>query len=180
VVSDASEKRSSPERNSFASLTGRIGEPTVWEKFWPLIVLIAVGVVTLALLVPQGGKEKDGPPGEPGEKVAVADGLEYEDLSIGDGEEVKTGDTVKMQYTGKLRSNGLQFDSNVGKAPYPVTLGAGGVIKGWDMGIPGMRVGGRRKLYIPAKLAYAERGFPPDIPPNADLVFEVKVLGKVR
>jgi FKBP-type peptidyl-prolyl cis-trans isomerase len=180
VVSDAKELRSSPGRFSEASLTGRIGEPTVWEKFWPLIVLIVVGVVTLALLVPQGGKEKIDPADEPGEKVALADGLEYVEISEGEGEPVKTGDTVEMQYTGKLRSNGKQFDSNVGKAPYPVTLGESAVIKGWHLGIPGMRVGGRRKLYIPPKLAYGEQGFPPDIPPNADLVFELKVVRKVK
>jgi FKBP-type peptidyl-prolyl cis-trans isomerase len=155
--------------------------PTVLEKFWPLIVLVIVGIITLALLVPTGGKKPDDPPpAEAGEKTALPDGLEIEEITIGEGEPVKKGDSVKMEYTGTLRSNGKKFDSNVGGAPFLVTLGAGRVIKGWDEGIPGMRVGGRRKLYIPAKLAYAERGFPPDIPPNADLVFEVKVLGKVR
>jgi len=107
--------------------------------------------------------------------VTLPSGLQYEDLKIGEGPEVKTGQTVQMRYTGKFM-DGKVFDSNVGKDPYPVTLGVSSVIKGWHEGIPGMRVGGKRKLTIPPELAYGKRGFPGAIPPDATLVFDVEVL----
>jgi FKBP-type peptidyl-prolyl cis-trans isomerase len=144
------------------------------EKFWPLIVLVIVGIITLALLIPQGGGSGAG------EKLPPLTELQTEDVVVGDGEEVKAGDTVKVHYTGKLLSNGTQFDSSEGREPFQVTLGAGRVIQGWDQGIPGMRVGGRRTLKIPAKMAYGAGGSPPAIPPNADLVFDVKLLEKVK
>ncbi len=107
--------------------------------------------------------------------VTLPSGLQYEDLKIGEGPEVKTGQTVQMRYTGKF-IDGRVFDSNVGKDPYPVTLGVSSVIKGWHEGIPGMKVGGKRKLTIPPDLAYGKRGFPGAIPPDATLVFDVEVL----
>lgn len=107
--------------------------------------------------------------------VTLPNGLQYEDLKIGDGPEVAKGQTVQMRYTGKF-TDGRIFDSNVGKAPYPVTLGSSPVIKGWHEGIPGMRVGGQRRLTIPPDLAYGQRGYPGVIPPNATLVFDVEVL----
>ena len=80
-----------------------------------------------------------------------------------------------MHYTGTLM-NGTQFDSSVGKAPFEFELGKGGVIKGWDQGVPGMKVGGKRKLVIPSDLAYGENGSPPTIPPNSPLKFDVELL----
>jgi len=107
--------------------------------------------------------------------VTLPDGLQYEDLKVGTGPEVATGQTVQMRYTGTF-TDGKVFDTNVGKEPYPVTLGAGHVIKGWDEGIPGMKVGGKRRLMVPADLAYGKRGYPGFIPPDTNLVFEVEVL----
>lgn len=103
-------------------------------------------------------------------------GVKYEDLVVGDGAEAKKGDTVKVHYTGWLASNKKQFDSSIGKDPLDFTIGTRGIIAGWNEGVPGMKVGGKRKLHIPSRLAYAQRGFPPDIPPDADLVFEVELL----
>jgi FK506-binding nuclear protein len=80
-----------------------------------------------------------------------------------------------MRYIGKL-TNGKVFDKNVSGKPFSFLLGRGEVIKGWDLGIAGMKAGGERKLTIPAPLAYGKRGAPPDIPKNATLVFDVKLL----
>jgi FKBP-type peptidyl-prolyl cis-trans isomerase len=107
-------------------------------------------------------------------------GVEYEDLKVGDGAEAKKGDRVKVFYTGWLAENNKKFDSNVG-APEPIAFtlksGPGGVITGWVEGVAGMKVGGKRKLYIPSELGYGARGAGRDIPPNADLVFEVELVG---
>jgi FKBP-type peptidyl-prolyl cis-trans isomerase len=112
---------------------------------------------------------------EEGETVTTDSGLEYEDVECGDGPEVERGDLVMVYYTGTLE-DGTEFDSNRGGEPFPAMLESGGLIEGWVEGIPGMKVGGRRELTIPPELGYGEAGYPPDIPPNATLVFDVEVL----
>jgi hypothetical protein len=99
-----------------------------------------------------------------------------EDLKVGDGPEAKNGDKVKVHYTGRLLKTNFTFDSSVGKKPFDVTIGAGGVIKGWDLGLVGMKVGGKRKLTIPSKLGYGDAGSPPKIPGKATLVFDIELL----
>jgi FKBP-type peptidyl-prolyl cis-trans isomerase len=104
-------------------------------------------------------------------------GLIIEDLVIGRGATAAHGDDVVVHYVGKLLESGKQFDSSLARRdPLDFSLGAGDVIKGWDEGVPGMKVGGKRKLTIPPELAYAEHGCGGVIPPQATLVFEVELL----
>ena len=104
-------------------------------------------------------------------------GLVKEDLTAGTGAEAKTGMKVSVHYTGWLTS-GKKFDSSLDRnRPFDFKLGARQVIQGWDEGVVGMKVGGKRKLTIPPEMAYGERGFPGAIPPNSTLVFEVELLG---
>ncbi|HMD57329.1 MAG TPA: FKBP-type peptidyl-prolyl cis-trans isomerase [Solirubrobacteraceae bacterium] len=103
--------------------------------------------------------------------------LETKDLIVGTGPEAKPGDTVTVNYVGVLYSNGKVFDASWKRnEPFTFTLGKGSVIPGWDQGIPGMKVGGRRELIIPAPLAYGARGSGSTIPPNSTLVFVVDLL----
>jgi peptidylprolyl isomerase len=103
--------------------------------------------------------------------------LVVQDLIVGKGKRTTSGRSVSVQYVGVLFKNGKEFDAswngNRPGEPFNFGLGAGQVIAGWDQGLPGMRVGGRRKLIIPPDLAYGAQGFPPDIPPNAPLIFVI-------
>ena len=108
--------------------------------------------------------------------VTTPSGLKYQDLVEGTGESPKDGDTVVVHYTGWLLSL-RKFDSSVDRGqPLPFHLGKGEVIKGWDEGIAGMKVGGKRQLRIPPELAYGEAGHPPQIPQNATLIFDVQLV----
>jgi peptidylprolyl isomerase len=103
--------------------------------------------------------------------------LESFDLAPGSGRAAATGDTVHVQYTGTLM-NGTKFDSSYdhGGQPFKFTIGKGEVIKGWDQGVVGMKIGGKRRLRIPADLGYGAAGSPPSIPSNAGLVFEIEMV----
>lgn len=101
--------------------------------------------------------------------------LQIEEIKVGTGAAVTSGDTVVMHYSGTLE-NGEKFDSSYDRGqPFETRIGVGQVIEGWDMGVPGMKIGGKRKLVIPSALGYGERGVGP-IPPNATLIFEVELL----
>ena len=107
----------------------------------------------------------------------MGNGLIIEDIIIGEGEEAKDFNKVIVNYTGKLEDGSI-FDSSLkpGRSPFTFTLGSGSVIKGWDLGVKGMKVGGKRKLTIPSELGYGSRGAGGVIPPDATLIFEVELI----
>jgi len=111
-----------------------------------------------------------------GDGVKTDSGLQYWDIKTGTGAVANNGDHVKVHYTGWF-TNGKKFDSTVdANQPYSFTLGKGDVIKGWDEGIAGMKVGGKRQLRIPPELAYGDAGYKTIVPPNATLIFDVQLL----
>jgi FKBP-type peptidyl-prolyl cis-trans isomerase FkpA len=125
-----------------------------------------------------GGEPEASPPAEGEscntEPVTTDSGLVIEDLECGEGEPAMRGDTVVVHYRGSFE-DGEEFESSYGGEPFPVTIGSGMVIPGWEEGLVGMTEGGIRKLTIPPELAYGATGQGP-IPPNATLVFEIEVL----
>jgi FKBP-type peptidyl-prolyl cis-trans isomerase len=146
-----------------------------------VIVLAVTGLAYWMLETMDGGKKgsekaNNSAKFEDFQRSSAAGNLKIEDIVEGTGKTAKSGDTVVVHYTGKL-ANGKQFDSSVGRGePFEFTLGQGKVIQGWDQGIPGMKVGGKRKLIIPSELGYGARGAGADIPPYAELHFEVELL----
>ena len=107
--------------------------------------------------------------------VKEVQGVTIDDRKLGSGPAAKKGSRVEMRYIGKLES-GKVFDSNKKGKPFSFKLGAGEVIKGWDIGVAGMAVGGERRLTIPAHHGYGKKGAPPEIPPNSKLIFDIKCL----
>jgi peptidylprolyl isomerase len=109
--------------------------------------------------------------------VTTSSGLTYVDEVVGSGAQPAKGKRVSVHYTGRL-TNGKKFDSSVDRGdPFEFTIGVGQVIRGWDEGVMSMKVGGKRQLIIPSDLGYGARGAPPAIPPNAELIFDVELLG---
>ena len=134
-------------------------------------------IVFLFAAVTVAHADAGGPSKTTGKPVTTPSGLKYWELKKGTGAVAKTGDSVKVHYTGWL-TDGKKFDSSLDRGePFGFKLGAGMVIKGWDEGVAGMKVGGKRQLRIPANLGYGANGAGGVIPPNADLVFDVELLG---
>jgi FKBP-type peptidyl-prolyl cis-trans isomerase len=121
------------------------------------------------------GQNKPSGQGKKGAPTKSVNKLIIQDIKKGTGAEAKTGDSVTVNYRGTL-TNGQQFDTSYGREPFTFSLGAGQVIKGWDQGVAGMKVGGKRKLTVPADLAYGAASPSPLIPPNSTLVFDVELL----
>jgi FKBP-type peptidyl-prolyl cis-trans isomerase FkpA len=154
------------------------------SRILTLLILLAAAVAfSQSGTTPSSPKRKapvsthtGGPTKVTGDPTKTADGLEYWDIKVGTGAAAQEGQTVKVHYTGWL-TNGKKFDSSVGKAPFEVTpLGSAPVIKGWNEGIIGMKVGGKRQLRIPPDLAYGADGYPGVIPANSTLIFDVQLL----
>jgi len=148
-------------------------------------IAIILAVVALSIFaVAQSAKKSTahkaaagGPTHVTGPGTPLPGGLTYWDIKQGTGPVAVTGHKVKVDYTGWL-TNGKKFDSSVGTGkPFEFTLGAGEVIKGWDEGVAGMKVGGQRQLKIPPDLAYGASGYPPVIPANSTLIFDVTLRG---
>src|SRR5215510_16243877 len=136
------------------------------------LLLSALVTVLSALTV---FAQTGGPTKVNGKPKTTASGVQYWDITPGTGATAVSGKKVTVNYTGWLTS-GKQFDSSVGKRPFQFKLGGGQVIQGWDDGVTGMKVGGKRQLRIPPNLGYGSQGFSGVIPPNATLVFDVELL----
>jgi len=144
-----------------------------------LIAALVVVVIAVALIIINQNKQPATntsglTPGA--NSTTTASGLQIEDLTVGSGAQAKAGDQVVVNYTGWL-PDGTKFDSSLDRnQPFEFTLGAGQVIAGWDEGVSGMQVGGKRRLTIPPELAYGQAGYAGVIPPNATLIFEVELM----
>lgn len=153
--------------------------------FYVLVLLIALGVgggiyafstksqqegMVLATATPAGQDLPDS------SKLTTVEELKKEDIKVGTGAEAVTGKLVTVHYTGTL-TDGTKFDSSLDRGqPFSFTIGQGDVIQGWDLGVAGMKVGGKRKLTIPSDMAYGDAGVPGAIPGGATLVFEIELL----
>lgn len=142
--------------------------------------LLSTCVIGLTLTFALAACERAKAPA-PASASAEAISLQKIDILAGTGKEAVAGTTAVVNYTGWLyepnapQQHGAQFDSSVGRGPFPFSLGAGQVIPGWDKGVEGMKVGGKRTLIVPASMGYGDRGAGP-IPPNANLIFDVELL----
>lgn len=150
-------------------------------------IVLRIALTVTAMMAATLTFADDAAPTNPGtqvnkvERVKTTSGLQYEDTKPGTGDVARSGYLVTVHYTGWLKSRdgstGRKFDSSRDNdQPFTFRLGSGQVIQGWDEGVQGMRVGGIRKLIVPAHLGYGSRGAPPSIPPNATLIFEIELL----
>lgn len=140
---------------------------------------VILGIIMTLVFTPLfgwGGTMTVNEKGSNAGETVTASGLKYVDQVVGAGDVAVAGKTVSVHYTGWLE-NGKKFDSSVDRGqPFSFPLGAGRVIKGWDEGVQGMKIGGKRKLTIPSDLGYGSRGAGGVIPPNATLIFDVELL----
>ena len=142
-----------------------------------ILAMIVLGLAGLAVGQAKKASAGAGPTKVTGEPTKTPSGLQYWDIKVGTGAVAQSGHKVKVDYTGWL-TNGKKFDSSVGTGrPFEFMLGAGQVIKGWDEGVAGMKVGGKRQLRIPPDLAYGQRGVGNGlIPPDSTLIFDVELV----
>ena len=146
-------------------------------KIYPVVALFAVAA-TLFATVTTTAQDKKKPVGKPAKapkEITTKSGLKYIEVKVGKGVAAKSGDKVFVHYTGYL-TNGTKFDSSIGKSPLDFVIDNSNIIPGWQEGLKGMKVGGKRKLTIPPALAYGKSGFPPVIPPDATIIFDVELM----
>jgi FKBP-type peptidyl-prolyl cis-trans isomerase len=142
-----------------------------------ILGMMAVFVLAQSTTGKSAAPDTSAPTKVTGDGVKTESGLQYWDIRVGNGDMAKEGSHVRVHYTGWL-TTGKKFDSSVDAGtPFDFTIGNREVIKGWEEGVAGMKVGGKRQLRIPAALAYGADGYPPVIPPNATLIFDIKLLG---
>ena len=145
----------------------------------PSLLFVTFTLLAAAALAQTAKTDTSAPTKVTGGGKSMPDGLQYWDIKVGEGPAAVQGKPVQVHYTGWL-TNGKKFDSSVDRGqPFTFTLGAGQVIKGWDEGVAGMKVGGKRQLKIPPALGYGAQGAGP-IPPNSILIFDVELLGISR
>jgi FKBP-type peptidyl-prolyl cis-trans isomerase len=142
-----------------------------------ILGMMAVFVLAQSTTGKSSAPDTSAPTKVTGDGVKTESGLQYWDIRVGNGDMAKEGSHVRVHYTGWL-TTGKKFDSSVDAGtPFDFTIGNREVIKGWEEGVAGMKVGGKRQLRIPPGLAYGADGYPPVIPPNATLIFDIKLLG---
>jgi peptidylprolyl isomerase len=151
------------------------------RKIWTMAVLLMLLAAWMSVQAASSPLPQQAGPQHPasvdGPGVTLPNGLTYWDLKLGTGAAAAKGSKVRVNYAGWLLEEGTKFDSSFDRnEPFEFTLGTGNVIKGWDLGVAGMKVGGKRQLRIPPDLAYGYRGQPPMIPRNAYLIFDVELL----
>jgi FKBP-type peptidyl-prolyl cis-trans isomerase FkpA len=154
-------------------LESQLGEQLMFKSMCVIAFLALAATISFS----QSKSDNSAPTKVTGAPTKLPDGLEYWDIKVGTGATAKEGQSASVHYTGWL-TNGKKFDSSVDRGqPFTVNpLGSAPVIKGWNEGIIGMKVGGKRQLRIPPDLAYGQRGYPGVIPPNATLIFDVELL----